>query len=275
MNGFFGASGQSITELEVGGAGSQLPPSTLPSVAITGEAASPVHWNLIQEGITNREGIDPSLIAMLEDKPIPEIMQVAELGLDGLSDFFLSVSSILAPKWYNPGTWANGGISTLFLDASTEVGEAANWLATSENGWHEVIGAGGAVQSFEIVEIQLPANEQCITDQDCFSGGGPQESKRCLNGICLDMNNDPCTDIPTGGTTTIQKPVITFLPNIPNDGVVTVASQQLTGADRTDLVDNVTHFGEQSNREVWDRINSAFQETSGLNSVFEIQHCDF
>ena len=68
-----------------------------------------------------------------------------------------------------------------------------------------------------------------------------------------------------------------FIPNppLPNDGVVTVDSQLLPGSLRTENVNNVTHFGEQTSIPVQMRIFDQFDPTNPVDPVFSIPGCTF
>jgi hypothetical protein len=68
-----------------------------------------------------------------------------------------------------------------------------------------------------------------------------------------------------------------FIPNppLPNDGVVTVASQELPGALIPPVnVNNVTHFGEQTNGDVREAINVQFRPVTAVDFIFEIPGCE-
>jgi hypothetical protein len=69
-----------------------------------------------------------------------------------------------------------------------------------------------------------------------------------------------------------------FIPNppLPNDGVVTVASQELPGALIPPVnVNNVTHFGEQTNVDVRNAINDQFRQVTAPDPIFRIVGCNF
>jgi hypothetical protein len=68
-----------------------------------------------------------------------------------------------------------------------------------------------------------------------------------------------------------------FIPNppLPNDGVVTVDSQLLPGSLRTENVNNVTHFGEQTNVDVRNAINDQFRQVTAPDPIFRIVGCNF
>lgn len=253
-NPFTGTGGQTIDELEVGGAGSNLPASTLPSVGITGQAndGDDVHWALIQD----RTGSN-----------VPATMQNVEDEFRNIADILFGISGSLRVSWWNPTSWLFGGLRVGLINTSVELNEGADWIETSEAGWTELIGAGGGITFIEEL-VEVPAFEPCLSDGECGS------NEKCINQQCISIDGGPC-DIPPQQTTTIVilRPVAN--PDMPNDGVVTVDSQLLPGSLRTEAVNNVTHFGEQTDLGVHGVISEQFDPNRAVDFVFIIDGCTF
>lgn len=89
------------------------------------------------------------------------------------------------------------------------------------------------------------------------------------------MNGDPCNNTPNGGTTIIEIPRFIPNPDIDNDGVVTMPSQQLPGSLRTVARNNVSHFGEQTDGGIQGAISDQFQQGNEVDIVFIIDGCEF
>lgn len=243
--------GQSMEDISVGGAGSNIAGGTLPSVAIRGEAQSPVHWNLLEDAT----GVDAE-----------QIMTDVENELRLRGNVLLAVTALFPSKWYEPTTWILGGhYSGLFI-ISQEVTEAANWIAASEAGWNELIGAGGG-GVWVIEQLEVPVTRSCTGD------GGCPPYMQCINGQCVTMES-PCDVSPPIQTEFIDKKRFIANPDLPSDGVVTMESQRLPGSLQEEDVPNVTHLGEQRSQGVFDAIERNIDPLTAPDFVFHIPGCN-
>ena len=255
-NPFTGVMGQTINELEIGGAGSNLPPSTLPSVDITAQVDEDrqSHW------------------ALLEDKSeinVTEGMTSVSNNFQNISDQLMGYSGLFSVRLFNPITWGFGSLSLEMTNAAIELDQAADWITRSEGGWLELIGAGDGGGQFVEYTEEVPGYDQCTMPNDC----DPNTS--CIGGQCIPDGIDPCDAIPPWETGEITIMVFEPTPELPHDGVVLVENQLLPGALFTPAtVDNVTHFGEQENDDVRQTINEQIRPVTAPNFIFEIAGCN-
>ena len=170
----------------------------------------------------------------------------------------------------NPVSWLFGGLRTGLLNTATELNQGANWIDASEEGWLELIGAGTG-GTFVTETIRVPkVYEPCMGNGECVQG-----EEICLKNLCVPIGADPC-NLPFKGFEFVTTTRFIPNPDIPNDGVVTVPSQQLPGALRIRPVNNVSHFGEQNSPDVQSEISNQFQfGTPPVNPVFRINNCQF
>lgn len=168
-----------------------------------------------------------------------------------VSDVAGATANALAPRLWNPGSWFNGPIVAALNNASDEFGEGAFWMESSEAGWLELIGAGGGgVIVWTEEEVWV-----CDTPLDEL----PQNAE------------DPCDPWDGECWQTIQVPRWIPNPDLPNDGVVTVASSLLPGAARIiPAINDATHFSEQEDGTVQFRIRQELRIPNAVAEVFEI-----
>lgn len=263
VGGAFTGNGQSISDLELEGAASNLPASTLPSVAITGFQPEEVevHWALLGDRM---------------DKDVAQEMQDMENSMLNMADFLFSVAPTFQVQWWNPATWLFGGLQTGCINTAQELIEGANWIDASESGWNELIGAGGGGKWItEEIEVDIAIDDECVGPEDCNGISDDGNPLVCQFGQCVDPFVNPCSTNSNNGTSFITITTYIAFPELENDGVVVKNNQLLPGALRVVDTDNVSHFGETKDPAVLSAISDQFQPGNTVADVFVILDCQF
>ncbi len=250
---FSGPNQNSIKDLQVGSVGSSLAPASLPAIGINAIAESPIHWNLVADF----SGMD-----------IPGAMQELEDNYYGLALQCQALASMSRPRWFNPLSYFNGGLSSGLLNTADELEEGAQWLANSEDGFNELIGAGFE-GTWVTIQIEIPSGQPCMSDGECGI------NEECIDQVCTNVSNFPCEQ-GSDGTTYFTQSVFIPGPDLPSDGVVLLESQQLPGAIvNLEPIQDVSHFAEPANDRIHKEISKLLDPANSWDQVFNIPNCNF
>ncbi len=256
---FTGTAGLSTIDLAVGGAAAALPPSSLPSITITGQINAdsgphiPVHWATLSD---------------VSDKDIAADVRDVSNRLKSSRNIVVGIAGALPVYWLVPSTWVNKIFKTRLYDLADELDDGIDWLDRSEDGWVSMIGAAASGGTVVMVPHEVPLYQPCNGPGEC----SPDDV--CIKNQCVPKGTKPC-EVEYNMTTTILIP--TFVPNtdLHNDGIVPVPSQVLPGSIRQEGVDGVSHFAETRSRDVWRAINRQTDSEISDEDVFWLEGCSF
>ncbi len=299
--------GGTVDDLELDSAVSKIGEPKLPAVAIQATLNSPVHWNLIgdmmedprmQENVNLLPGVIECSNSALNPDAISDFsgIQMAATYSTLMNNLALYLESNdptlgeqmntfrkrlgVASRFFAKLAWFPGSLSPHFRKASEEFGEAARWIANSEGGYHNLIGAGGVRTAVTQTSLQ----RVYVCDCHCNGTDIPCDSLMLAEELGCDFMMPPppdhCATNPADycwETKPVTNTYYTTGDFRPNDGVVTLESQVLDGALRNVRVSNasMSHFQEPDHPMVWRQIFDQLDIWTAADPDFVLENCNF
>jgi len=242
----FVGNGQSVYDLQVGGAVSDLPPASIPGIGIVCTSEGHPLWTLIEGGY-------PFIKANL-------LATTVEVGAISASHFF----NVLSNLTFNPIR------KRKLRKASKECKDSYNFLQNSDSAWNQLIGSGGTIS------YSTSTSETWVCDCYDINSGQPIPcTTQNADVELIPYDIDPMSTCSESQDCWVSSTYteVTFGPDLPSDGLVPLNRQSLPGSIHEDKIRNVSHFEQPKNEAVQNKIFKHLHPSTAIHQKFIIQKC--